>query len=84
MSCAIVMSTSQLLQLANKRKVGLLVELDPEGLHTVGMHFLHNDVEVRCQILMKVVGDMVPVTTWLDIDLATFNRLERIEVSLPQ
>ena len=42
----------------------------PIKFHTL----LHNDVEVRCQIVMNYDGE----TCWLDIPLAKFNSLQSI------
>ena len=55
--------------------------LDPDGIHVVRFHFLHNDTEVRAEILCKVIGQDEPMVIWQDIDLAQFNQLPTMEVT---
>lgn len=55
--------------------------LDPDGIHVVRFHFLHNDTEVRAEILCKVIGQDEPMVIWQDIDLAQFSQLPTIEVT---
>ena len=85
-----VLTTPDLEQIANdaigaQTNRGLNQEgiraLDPDGVHVVKFHFLHNDSEVRAEILCKVIGQDEPVTIWQDIDLAQFNQLPTIEVT---
>ena len=55
--------------------------LDPDGIHVVRFHFLHNDTEVRAEILVKVIGRDEPVAIWQDMDLRQFNELGTVEVT---
>jgi hypothetical protein len=56
--------------------------LDPEGIHLVVMSMLHNDVEVRTQLLLKFTGREDPVPGWLDMSIEDFNQL--LEMPVPE
>ena len=43
----------------------------PEEYYPVVMSMLHNDVEIRCEILLNRKGDKC----WLDVAIEDFNRL---------
>lgn len=83
-----VMDTPTLLKLAadadkqqrNRRlKTRYLTEdLDPAGIHVVALAVLHNDFEVRMQLLMKVKDSDVPREGWLDIEVGQFNALAEV------
>jgi len=49
------------------------VKLDPAGKHVLAMSFLHNDIEVRCLWIVKVVGTMLPLETYLTVTIEDFN-----------
>lgn len=46
--------------------------LDPNGYHIVAFRMPHNDVEWRCQWLVKVLGSMEPVPLWMDNSFEAF------------
>lgn len=84
-----VLTTPDLKQIANdaieaQTNRGLTQEgiraLDPDGLHVVKFHILHNDSQVRAEILCKVLGEEEPVVIWQDMDLAQFLELRTVEV----
>ena len=86
-----VLTTPDLEQIANdaieaQTNRGLNQEgiraLDPDGVHVVKFHFLHNDTEVRAEILCKVIGQDEPVTIWQDMDLRQFLQLRTVEVTV--
>lgn len=49
--------------------------LDPEGIHFIGFT-LAQELNVRCEILCKVVGSVEPHRAWLDMEYDTFNKLK--------
>jgi hypothetical protein len=56
--------------------------LDPDGVHVVEFHFLHerrDDVQVRVMLLCKVKGTMTPVRATVDLHPDAFNRLRQTE-----
>src|SRR4051812_26619494 len=50
-------------------------KLDPEGIHVIGDHFLHNDTQIRCTLLLKRMGQEEPDEAVLDILVDQFNEL---------
>ena len=86
-----VLTTPDLEQIANdaigaQTNRGLTQEgiraLDPDGAHVVRFHFLHNDSEVRAEILCKFLGEEEPVVIWQDMDLGSFLELRTVEVDV--
>lgn len=76
---ALVYSTSQVRTLAreadraetNRRVRPVFLEtLDPDGVHVVNLFGVHNDVEVRVQVLCKVRDSLEPTTVWLDVPVS--------------
>jgi hypothetical protein len=45
----------------------LLDVLDPGGVHIMAFQFVHNDVELRTQWLVKARDGMNPIMLWLDV-----------------
>ena len=53
----------------------------PNDIYPVVMHFLHNDSEVRCKLVLNKHGD----TAWLDIPIGKFTELPEASVEpLPE
>ncbi len=40
-------------------------------VYPIAMNFLHNEIEIRCQLVLNAQGD----TAWLDIPIKVFNEL---------
>lgn len=55
----------------NRRLVteALEKDLDPDGLHVVGMTMLHNEDQMRCEVLMKMSDTDEPTKAWVDVPL---------------
>jgi len=53
-------------------------KLDPEGIHFVEFHMVHNDCEIRTMLLCKIVNTMEPVRIFLDMSFEEFNSLAKI------
>jgi hypothetical protein len=47
-----------------------LKDVDPGGLHVMGLSFPHNDVEMRTQWFCKMKGLEDPAEIWLDVDFS--------------
>jgi hypothetical protein len=45
-----------------------VANVDPKGIHVMGLSIPHNDVELRTQWLCKMKDDDPPVEIWLDVD----------------
>jgi hypothetical protein len=52
----------------------LNANLDQDGLHLLEQILLHNEVEWRCRVLMKVKGTMEPETGWIDVSFENWKR----------
>ena len=42
--------------------------VDPKGVHVLGIHLPHNDVEMRTQWFCKMRESDEPAQIWLDVD----------------
>ena len=51
--------------------------LDPEGWNIVIMHYLHNDAEIRAEVLFKVKEDSEPVESTVSVTLKDWNKIVR-------
>jgi hypothetical protein len=79
----IVIGTPQLLRLvrdmtrANRtlNLAFLAANADPEGLHIVTRVLLHNDVDWRCRVLVKVRDKADPVEAWQDMTMERWEEL---------
>jgi hypothetical protein len=87
---ATILTTPELKQIANsaifaQTNRGLnhdgIVMLDPDGVHVVKFHMMHNDDQVRAEILVKVTGSEEPVVIWQDMQLREFMLLRTVEVT---
>ena len=47
--------------------------IDPDGIHVLGLSFIHNDDHMRTQWLVKMKDEDAPVTLYLDV---TFEELK--------
>jgi len=45
-----------------------ITSVDENGLHVLGLHFPHNDVEMRTQWFCKMKESDEPSEIWLDVD----------------
>ena len=52
--------------------------LDPDGIHIVAMSMVHNDVEIRTQLLLKFADSDEPMPGWLDMSFEDFNKLKEV------
>jgi len=52
--------------------------LDPEGVHIVAFHMVHNDCEYRSLWMVKVKDSLDPVSVWLDCSFDSFNHNTQI------
>lgn len=58
----------------------LRTHIDPDGFHIISQLLLHNDVEWRCTVLVKVRGTMEPVVGYLDVSFKDWtNKVERTD-----
>lgn len=81
-----VMDTYKLIKLAeNGRRakfnrqfdVNALSELlDPNGIHVVAWTMVHNDSEIRAQIMMKFKDNDEPQTAFFDMSFKDYNSLK--------
>lgn len=53
--------------------------LDPDGIHVVCYSMLHNDVEIRTNLLLKFKDTAEPVPGWLDMSIEDFNKLPELD-----
>jgi hypothetical protein len=49
--------------------------IDPHGVNVVYMSMLHNDVEIRALMLMKVVGSLEPQEATVDFPIETYQSI---------
>jgi len=57
---------------ANRNRVlsrNAVEAVDPQGVHVLSRELLHNEVEWRCHVLVKLTGREEPFECWLDIGL---------------
>ena len=47
--------------------------IDPEGLHVLGLSCIHNDDHMRTQWLVKMKDEDEPVTLYLDVTFEALN-----------
>lgn len=91
MSKVKVITTPDLIEL-NRRAVkakrnrsfidGIDELLDPEGIHVVAYSMLHNDFEIRCNLLLKFKDTEEPMPGWLDMSLEDFAKLTEIDAEV--
>lgn len=55
-------------------------EMDWEGVHIVGMNFLHNDSDIRFMALIAVKDQYLPREELFDLPVSEFNHLPEITV----
>lgn len=56
-----------------------LDRLDPKGIHVVAHQMIHNDVELRCRWLCKLVDEDKPVGVWMDNGFEAFDQMTETE-----
>lgn len=52
------------------------MHVDLEGVHVLGLHIPHNDVEMRTQWFCKMKGSEDPAEIWLDVDFDALNNVK--------
>ena len=57
--------------------------VDPKGIHVVSFQMPHNDVEWRCQWLIKLTNQTAPIELWMDNGFDAFDKYTREEVITP-
>jgi hypothetical protein len=80
-----IMSTEELITLnhraikANRNRSfdprKLEEEIDPDGIHVVWFSMVHNDVEMRVGILLKLRDSMIPIEGFLDMSFDDYAAL---------
>jgi len=48
--------------------------IDHDGIHVMGLSFLHNDVEMRTQWFVKMQDSDEPAEIWLDVDFDALDK----------
>ena len=51
--------------------------LDPNGVHVLAWHFMHNEIEWRTIWMVKVSDSLVPASLQLDVSFTAFTALTR-------
>ena len=51
----------------------LKTRIDPEGVHIVAFHMIHNDCEYRTLWMVKMKDSMDPANVWIDSSFDVFN-----------
>jgi hypothetical protein len=52
---------------------GLMRLLDPDGYHVEFFSMIHNDIELRLGLMVKLVNTDEPVEVFLDVDPDTYD-----------
>lgn len=52
--------------------------IDPEGIHIVAFHMMHNDSEFRTLWMVKMKDSLDPVSVWVDCSYESFNKNTQI------
>ena len=50
-------------------------DVDSDGIHVVAFNMVHNDVEIRVQLYVKMKNTMNPTVVWLDMSMDEFDAL---------
>lgn len=56
--------------------------VDPTGIHLVIFSMVHNDKEIRTQLMLKMKGSDEPRRGWLDMSFERFRDLPEVEVPI--
>jgi len=57
-------------------------QVDPEGLHVIDRVLLHNDVEWRCRVFVKIKGSEHPVIAWIDISMKNWEHIVEADAKI--
>lgn len=57
----------------------LINMLDPNGIHVLTFHMIHNDIELRTMWLTKIKNSKDPVEVFLDMEFEDYNKLTKLE-----
>ena len=52
----------------------LFERIDPEGIHVVAFHMIHNEVEYRTLWMVKLKDSMDPASVWMDCGFGIFDK----------
>ena len=83
-----VMDTATLVAVNRKitgtRKIKRIqnLNLDPDGVHVIGFHMIHERpgaVDVRSHVMVKMKDKPDPAEIWLDIPIKEFNKLPNLD-----
>ena len=53
-------------------------EIDPDGIHVLTFHMMHNDVEMRTCWMLKLKNMEHPTMLWLDMSFKNWDRIPEI------
>lgn len=59
----------------SKEYQNLVPKIDPNGSNVVELSLLHNDVEIRAIMLIKLIDNDVPLRTVLDFPIDIYNKM---------
>ena len=49
-------------------------DIDPDGIHVMNFHMIHNDVEYRTLWMVKLKDSMDPANVWIDCGFPVFDK----------
>lgn len=55
------------------------IPLDPDGIHLVSFSMVHNDIEMRLMLMLKLVDSEAPVTAFLDVSFEDYAGLAEVD-----
>lgn len=58
----------------------LAANVDPDGLHVIDQVLLHNDVEWRTKVLVKVKDSLEPASGFLDVSFENWHAVDKADV----
>jgi hypothetical protein len=58
----------------------LVANADPDGFHVIDQVLLHNDVEWRTKVLVKVKDTNQPASGFLDVSFENWNAVDKVDV----
>lgn len=58
----------------------IIDRMAPDGIHIVGFSMIHNDTEIRAEILCKEKGKEAPTHLWLDMSFENWGQIVALEV----
>lgn len=59
-----------------------LVDLDPDGVCLLHSLMLHNDIEIRARVFLKIKNEVMPREVMMDIPLKDWNSMDDVPEDL--